>query len=288
LTEITSRTVFITGCSSGIGRAAALRFARLGHCVVATARKLEDLADLKYEMGVGARFATVQCDVASEESRAAAIAKARETFGPIHILVNNAGFGLFGPVEYLELDDARRQLEVNVLGPMRLVQLVVPDMREAGWGRIINVSSVAGRMVLPFGGWYSGSKFALEALSDALRLELMPFGIETISILPGPVKTKFVDNVEVPIRGREDAPEAYRRMGDAMRREREREAGRRFEISAEDVAGVIAEAARRTKPHPRYVVSGPAWISVVLRKILPDRVWDRLMVSHYGFDTIRD
>jgi NAD(P)-dependent dehydrogenase (short-subunit alcohol dehydrogenase family) len=277
------KPVFITGCSSGIGRSCALLFAQQGYSVTATARDLESIRELELAgEPLAGEIRITRCDVSSEESMREAVQFARECFGPVQILVNNAGFGLFGPIEMLSMDDVRRQLEINTLGPMRLVQLVVPDMRDAGWGRIINVSSVAGRMTIPFGGWYSASKHAMEALADALRLELRSFGIETVSILPGPVDTKFTQNVQTPVKSQADAPEVYRKIGQAMRT---RQAGkRRFTISAEDVAAVIVKASRKTRPKTRYFVTAQGWAGIMLKRFLTDRAWDRMMASYYEID----
>ena len=211
---MTGKAVFITGCSTGIGRSCALQFAEAGYRVVATARNPEAIRDLEqFKEKSSGIIKTVACDVTSEESMLAAIEFARETFGSVDILVNNAGFGLFGPVEMLRIETARHQLEVNTFGPMRLVQLVVGDMRESGWGRIINVSSVAGRMYVPMGGWYSASKHAMEALTDALRLELQAFGIHAVSIMPGPVESEFVSNIRTPVNDSENAPNVYKQIG---------------------------------------------------------------------------
>lgn len=274
------RTVFITGCSSGIGRATAECFAKRGYRVVATGRKHEALSDLE---SVGRKnnweLRTVECDLAEEESICAAVSFAHRAFGPVHVLVNNAGYGLMGPVELVPLDEARRQLDVNTLAAMRLVQLVIPDMRAAGWGRIINVSSVAGRIAIPLGGWYSASKFALGALSATLRLELEPFGIQTISIEPGPVKSQFMVNTElVP-----PAAEVSARYEALYRAFQQRRAGKRpFEISAEAVANVIVRAAEARHPKPRYVLTLPARAGVFAMRFLSDRMMERVIRGFYG------
>jgi NAD(P)-dependent dehydrogenase (short-subunit alcohol dehydrogenase family) len=273
-----SRHVFITGCSTGIGRSAVQAFAKRGFCVSATARRVESLADLEAwatEEKLALRISA--CDVTSEDSLQEAVAEARTAFGSIHILVNNAGYGTFGPLETFSIAEARRQLEANTFGAMRLIQLVLPVMRAARWGRIINVSSVAGRLVIPFAGWYSASKFALEALSDCLRLELSPFGIHTVSILPGPVRTEFLKNVvSAPIAA--DMPEFYKRM---MRYADNRRGRRLFEIAPERVANIIVRAAEARCPKPRYVLTLPARLGFWARPFFTARGWDAIMSRYY-------
>jgi NAD(P)-dependent dehydrogenase (short-subunit alcohol dehydrogenase family) len=190
---------------------------------------------------------------------------------------------MMGLLELASLDDARRQLEVNTLGPMRLIQLVTPDMRAVGRGRIINVSSIVARVVIPFGGWYSASKFALEALNDAMRLELHPFGIRVVSVLPGPVKTDFVQNIVLCTRDN-PKPELYRRAEQAYVGFRKRK--RPFEISADDVAKVIVRAAETENPRPRYYLTLPAKISAFGRRFLTDRAVDRVLRAVYGISKL--
>jgi NAD(P)-dependent dehydrogenase (short-subunit alcohol dehydrogenase family) len=216
--------------------------------------------------------------VSDEQSLCAAVEFAHRTFGDIHVLVNNAGYGLYGPVEAIPLSEARRQFEVNVFGAARLVQLIAPDMRRANWGRIVNVSSILGRVVQSLSGWYSASKFSLEALSDALRLELEPFGIFTVSILPGPVRTEFGNNVVTPELAA-DAPLFYRNLMKSRIGGRE---ARPFEIPPEKVARVILRAIHSSRPRPRYVLTVPARVGFCLRRFLSDRTWDRLMAAYSG------
>jgi NAD(P)-dependent dehydrogenase (short-subunit alcohol dehydrogenase family) len=277
------RTVFITGCSSGIGRAAAMVMARAGYRVVATARKPDSLSELT-EWAVREKLflQTTVCDVTDDESVGQAVAFSLASFGPIEILVNNAGYGALGPIEAVAFDEARRQMDVNVFGAMRLVKAVAPEMRSAGWGRIINVSSVAGRMAIPLGGWYSASKFALEALTDTLRLELEPFGIQTVSILPGPVQSDFLVNVSIagiP----EHLPDRYRSWIKRIERRRD---GRSFEVTADHVAHVILKAAGARRPRTRYVITIPARVGLAIRPFLSDRAWDWVLRRFYGLNNL--
>jgi NAD(P)-dependent dehydrogenase (short-subunit alcohol dehydrogenase family) len=179
---MTSRAL-ITGCSTGIGRATAVELAARGYHVIATARRPETLADLKVAE-------TLALDVDSDE----AVAAVRAEVGPVDVLVNNAGFGVEGPVEAVPLADVRRMLETNFFGAVRMIQAFVPAMRERGSGAVVNVSSVAGVAAGPFGGFYSASKFALEGLSEALHLEVGHFGVKVVIIEPGAFETSFAAN----------------------------------------------------------------------------------------------
>jgi len=278
------RTIFVTGCSTGIGRATAELCARAGHRVVATARRPETLDDLvALAQRERLQLKVTACDVTDEDSMKGAVEFARASFGDVHVLVNNAGYGAMGPLEAVPPLEARRQLEVNLFGPMRLVQLVAPDMRRAGWGRIINVSSVLGRVVQPLSGWYCASKFALEALSDTLRLELEPFGIHTVSILPGPVRTAFTSNMTVcPLPA--DMPDFYRRL---VAHRTGLQTNRPFEVSADAAARLILRAIQARRPRARYLLTVPTHIAVHLRPLLTVRAWDRLVAWYFGVGRVR-
>lgn len=274
-----AHAVFITGCSTGIGRAAALLCARAGHRVIATTPKAETLAELEE---IAAReslqLKTIACDVTDENSMLRAVAFARESFGDIHVLVNNAGYGAMGPIEAIPLAEARRQLEVNTFGAMRLVQLVAPDMRRAGWGRIINVTSVLGRAVQPLSGWYCASKFAMEALNDTLRLELEPFNIRTVSILPGPVRTAFTSNMTIPELPPE-MPEFYRKL---IAYRMTLQGDRPFEVSAEAVGKLILKAIQARHPRPHYLITVPSHIAIRIRPFFTARMWDKFVKLYFG------
>jgi NAD(P)-dependent dehydrogenase (short-subunit alcohol dehydrogenase family) len=281
---VANRTVFITGCSSGIGRAAALFFAARGYRVIATSRNVQLLSDLEDVASKNSwLLRAISCDVGSNEQLCSAVDFARQTFGPVHVLVNNAGYGQMGAAEHVPMEDARRQFEINVFGPLRLIQLLAPDMRAAGWGRIINVSSIAGRIAIPFGSVYSASKSAMEGMADALRLELEPFGIHTVSILPGPVTSSFMQNTALPELP-PDGPRYYQLM-----RERflVRRTGRRpFEIRAERVARVIVRVAEVHSPRPRYYLTAPARLSAFGSRFVSDRMMDRFVRAFYGLYAI--
>ena len=174
--------ILVTGASSGIGYSVASELARMGHTVFAGARRVALMEPLK-ELGV----TPVALDVTDEASVDACLS----VVGPVDVLVNNAGFGYFGAIENVPMEEARRQLEVNLFGLALLCRKVLPGMRQQGFGTIINISSVAGRACLYFGGWYHVSKYAVEAFSDSLRMEVKPFGVDVVLIEPGGIRTDW-------------------------------------------------------------------------------------------------
>src|SRR4051794_22654844 len=184
--ERRSEAVLITGCSSGIGRATAERLAKNGYTVYATARRLDSISDLEAH---GCRLLAL--DVTDEQSMTSAVKTVVDAEGAVGVLVNNAGYSQSGAIESVPMDAVRRQFETNVFGLVRMCQLVLPGMREQRWGRIINLSSMGGRLVFPGGGYYHASKYAVEALSDALRFEVKGFGVGVTVIEPGLIKTEF-------------------------------------------------------------------------------------------------
>src|SRR6188474_3504267 len=183
---MSSRAVLITGCSTGIGRKTAEHLAQKGWTVYATARRPESISDLEQK---GCR--TLALDVTDEESMRAAVSAVEQAEGAVGVLVNNAGYSQSGAVEEVAMDQVRRQFETNVFGLLRMCQLVLPGMRRQGWGKIVNISSMGGRVVFPGGGFYHGTKDAVEALSDALRFEVAGFGVKVAIIEPGLIKTEF-------------------------------------------------------------------------------------------------
>ena len=185
----TTVAALVTGCSSGIGRATALALHEVGNAVYATARRVETLQDL-HERGIR----TLSLDVTDESSMRAAVERVIADHGAVGVLVNNAGYSLTSTVEEASMDDVRKQFETNVFGLARMCQLSLPSMRAQGWGRIVNISSMGGRITLPGGGFYHASKHAVEAVSDALRLETAPFGVTVSVIQPGPVQSAFGDS----------------------------------------------------------------------------------------------
>ena len=181
-----TRTALVTGASSGIGQDTARRLQALGYAVYGAARRTDRLQALTAD---GIR--PLAMDVTDDASMSAGVDRILEETGRIDVLVNNAGYGSYGAIEDVPIDEARRQFEVNVFGLARLTQLVSPHMRTQGSGTIINISSIGGRMTTPLGGWYHATKYAVEALSDALRMELRPFGIDVVVIEPGCIRTAW-------------------------------------------------------------------------------------------------
>ncbi|WP_322759899.1 oxidoreductase [Frankia sp. Cr2] len=263
--------VLITGTSSGIGRATARRLAaRPDLTVYATARRTETLADLA---GAGARI--LPLDVTDETSMRTAVETVEAEHGGVGMLVNNAGYGEYGTIEETDLDAVRRQFETNVFGLARLTQLVLPRMRATGGGRIVNVGSMGGRLVFPAGGYYHASKYAVEALTDALRFETAPFNIRVILIEPGLIRTSFADTAAHTLAGSAAPAGPYgalnaaadQKMADGYR-------SRRLSAPPEAVAAVIERSLFAARPRTRYVVTPAAKALVHTRRLLGARVFD--------------
>ena len=262
--------VLITGCSTGIGRATAELLASEGNTVYATARRPESIADLRER---GCR--TLALDVNDEASMTAAVAAVEEAEGAVGALVNNAGYSQSGAVETVPLDSVRRQFETNVFGLIRLTQLVLPAMRRQHWGRIVNVSSMGGKLVFPGGGIYHATKFAVEAISDALRFEVKPFGVDVAIIEPGAIRTQFIDTSLGVMPADDGSPYAsFRESVDA----RYRATGNGpMSAGPEIVAKAIEHAITSKRPRTRYPLTAGARTMMLARRMLPDRGWDALM-----------
>lgn len=270
-----SRSVLITGCSTGIGRATAERLARAGHRVYASARRLESIADLE---GFGCHL--LRLDVCDESSMRAAVGEIERKEGAVGVLINNAGYGSEGPFEEVAMDEVRRQFETNVFGLIRLTQLVLPGMRRQRWGKIVNLSSMGGRLVLPGGAFYHATKFAVEALSDALRFEVKAFGVDVIVVEPGAIMTQFGDTaagrVDACGQNESDYAEFRKALAAGIRR---LYAGKPDAMGgvADDVARAIEAAIAARRPKTRYPVTRGARVFMGLRRWLPDRAFDALL-----------
>jgi NAD(P)-dependent dehydrogenase (short-subunit alcohol dehydrogenase family) len=273
-----SKAVLITGCSSGIGRATAQRLAQGDWTVYATARRPESIADLEQ---VGCR--TLALDVTDERSMRTAVAAVQQAEGAVGVLINNAGYGQSGPVEQVPLDALRRQFETNVFGAVRLAQLVLPGMRAQRHGKIVNISSMGGRLTFPGGGAYHASKYALEALSDALRFEVRGFGVDVILIEPGLIVTDFAQAAvasTAELDGEAAGEEVYAQFNTKLAA---LTAGvyesplRRLGGGPEVVAKAIERAITRRRARTRVLVTPSARLSVLQRRLLPDRAWDAAM-----------
>ena len=275
-------SVLVTGCSSGIGQAAALALHEAGRTVVATARNPDTLSGL-----AGRGLRTLALDVTDESSMRAAV----DAAGSIDVLVNNAGYGLYGTVEQLPMAEIRRQFETNFFGLVRLTQLVLPGMRAAGGGRILNVSSMGGRATLPGGAFYHASKYAVEALSDALRMEVAQFGIDVVLIEPGPVRTPWNDVAAGSVaasaagsNGNGNDADPYAGFKDAVTAAFSTATDgplARFSSSADDIAKVITRAVTVRRPRTRYLINPVARTTVTLRRWLPDRAYDAVLRRQY-------
>ena len=267
---MTERVALVTGCSSGIGHASARALVRAGCTTYATARRPETLAELG---AAGCR--TLALDVTDEKRCADVVAEIVGEQGRIDVLVNNAGYAEYGPVEEVPLDRWRRQFETNLFGAVRLTKLVLPDMRERRHGRIINMSSMGGRMAFPLGGPYHGSKFALEAVSDVLRVEVAPFGIEVVLIEPGLVDTGYADTASSGLHDAAEGP--YGDLARSFLASIASSYGGRKATTPEHVARVVVRAATVGRPRTRYPVTATARLLMAGRVLLPDRAWDAVL-----------
>jgi len=263
------KTVLITGCSSGIGRATALAFLDEEWEVYATARNPADIETLGDR---GCDISTL--DVTDDEDVERVVSRIVDEHGRIDCLVNNAGYAQFGPVEDVPVDRVHDQFDVNVYGPHRLIRAVLPHMREQEEGTIVNVSSVAGRLAIPGGGVYCASKFALEAMSDALRVEVEEHGVDVVLIEPGPVDTQFDQRAAEEVDGGLDRSAAYDSFYKAFDDSQAVSGGGFWEETPERVAEDVLNAASATKPAARYPVGTVARVGVLAR-FVPDSLRDK-------------
>lgn len=274
-----SRAVLITGCSSGIGEATALRLARSGWPVYATARRPEPLEPLRE---AGCR--TLALDVTDEASMRAAVGTVEREHGAVGVLVNNAGYSQSGALETLEMEQVRRQFETNVFGLLRLTQMVLPGMRRQGWGKVVNLGSMGGRLTFPGGGVYHATKHALEALSDALRFEVRGFGVDVVLVQPGLIRTGFSQAAVGSMEGLgEDGPygELNRAVRSATVESYHRGPLARLAGGPDDVARVIERALQARNPRARYTVTPSARVLLAQRALSPDRVWDAFLRTQF-------
>nr|WP_221377617.1 oxidoreductase [Actinoplanes polyasparticus] len=266
------KTVLVTGASSGMGKATAERLLADGHTVYAVARREERMRDLA---GLGA--VVVAVDVTDERDLVKLVERITAERGGVDVLVNNAGFGLYGAMEDITLEEARYQFEVNLFGAARLTQLVLPGMRERRSGTIVNLSSMGGRVYTPLGAWYHATKHALEGWSDCLRLELAPLGIDVIVIEPGVIGTEFAEVVSGPMLKRSGSgPYAALAAKVAEGTRTMYESGA---TPPSVIADLIAKAITARRPRTRYVAGKYARMLMTTRKWLGDRVYDRAVMA---------
>lgn len=277
--QSTSKAVLITGCSSGIGHETARRLATAGWPVYATARRPETLADL-----ATAGCHTLACDVTDEESMRGAVDTVIAEQGAVGVLVNNAGYSQSGAVESIDLDSVRRQFETNVFGLIRMSQLALPGMREQRWGRIVNISSMGGKLTFPGGGIYHATKYSVEAISDAMRFEVAGFGVDVVCVEPGLITTKFGDAAVGSLAEGAETEGPYAEFNAQVGRAT---AGvfkgpmRRLGGGPEVVARTIERAISAKRPRTRYKVTASAKLAIAQRRLVSDRLWDRAMAMQF-------
>jgi short-subunit dehydrogenase len=269
--EPIKKVILITGASAGMGKDFAQSLVKDGHVVYGAARRVEKMKDIEK---LGVRI--LEMDVTKDASMTKGVETILKNEGRIDVLINNAGFGSYGAIEDVSMDDACYQLEVNVFGAARLMQLVIPSMREHHFGRIINISSIGGKLAMPFGGWYHASKFALEALSDSVRVEVMQFGIDVVVIEPGGVRSEWagisMDSLEERS-GKTVYADMVRSMASTIKELENKVA------EPEVITKLVKKAIEAKKPKTRYSGGYMAKPFLFMRWLLPDRVFDKLLLS---------
>ena len=270
---VQNKVTLVTGASSGIGKATAEKLLAEGHIVYGAARHVEQMEELKKNGGH-----ILKMDVTSERELQQSVARVIKEQGRIDVLFNNAGYGLYGAVEDIPLEDARRQFEVNLFGLARLTQLVLPSMRKQKGGTIINTSSMGGKIYTPLGAWYHATKHALEGWSDCLRLELSEFNIDVVIIEPGIIETGFADVLSEPmLKYSAEGPykQMVRKVVEAARKSYEPGGG----SPASVIADVVSKAVAAERPKTRYVAGKLAKPMMFIRKYFGDRVFDKAVMS---------
>jgi short-subunit dehydrogenase len=275
-----TKVALVTGASSGIGADTALRLKAAGYVVYGAARRVERMRALK-DAGVH----VLSLDVTSEESIRTALTRIIDESGRIDVLVNNAGYGSYGSIEDVPMDEARAQIEVNVFGLARLTQLVLPYMRAQRSGTVINISSMGGKMVTPLGGWYHASKYAVEALSDALRIETKQFGINVVVVEPGSIRTEWGAIAAQTLRETSSKGEgAYSAMADqvATTLAASSQPNARNTSAPGVISKTIVKIANARRPRTRYRVGFGAAPILFMRWLLPDRAFDFVIRRAFG------
>jgi len=264
-------TILITGASSGIGFDAARTLADRGHTVYAAARRVEKMEALKADGVI-----PIQLDITKEENIQNTLETIKESHQGVDVLINNAGYGLYGAMEDTSLEDARYQFEVNLFGLARLTQLVLPHMRKQNFGRIINTSSVGGKIYTPLGSWYHATKHALEGWSDCLRLEVAPFGIDVVIIEPGAIITEFGEVMGGPMlerSGKGPYASMVQRMANTLEREMDNGGGSPPGV----ITDLMVEATESSNPKTRYADGRWAKQLLFMRRWLSDRAFDGII-----------
>ena len=273
---INKKVILITGASSGIGKVTAEKLLEEGHIVYCAARRVEQMENLK-KMDAH----VLKMDVTNEQDLVDGVGRIMQEQGRIDVLFNNAGYGLYGAVEDIPLEDVRRQFEVNLFGLARLTQLVLPSMRERKQGTIINTSSMGGRIYTPLGAWYHATKHALEGWSDCLRFELSQFNIDVVVIEPGIIETGFGDVLSAPMlkySGEGPYGQMAEKMAEGTRKSYESGGGSPSSV----IADVISKVVGAQNPKTRYVAGKLARPLMFMRKYFGDRIFDWILASQTG------
>ncbi|WP_323099127.1 oxidoreductase [Intrasporangium sp. YIM S08009] len=276
---MTTRVALVTGGSSGIGEATARELVAAGMTVYAAARRVERMQPLT-EIGVHA----LAMDVTDDASMQAGVDRILAEQGRLDVLVNNAGYGSYGALEDVPMDEARAQMEVNVFGAVRLTQLVLPQMRAQHSGTIVNVTSMGGKITTPLGGWYHATKYALEAISDCLRMEVAPFGIDVVVIEPGGVHTEWSGIAADKVRA-VSGTGPYAAQGNAVADSLASESNARRSSPPELIGRTIRRAVTARRPRTRYAVGFGAKPMITAHALLPDRTYDAMMRKVVGVPT---
>ncbi len=266
-----SKVALVTGASSGIGESIAVHLSESGWTVYAVARRVERMAALE-SRGI-IPFAM---DVTDDASMVAGVDRIITEQGQIDALVNNAGYGSYGPVEHVPLDEARRQFDVNVFALARLTQLIIPHMRTRRRGRVVNISSIGGKIYEPLGAWYHATKFAVEGFSDSLRIELAPFGIDVVIVEPGPIISEW-NTIARESMVERSVGTVYEDLARRMAVMFERVDTPRMSAGPEAVAEKVVKALEAANPAARYPAGKGARAIVTARKVLPDKAMDLLV-----------
>lgn len=265
------KVILITGASSGMGKVFAQQLQKEGHIVYGAARRVDLLTDLNKE-----GIKTIPLDVTNDESMQQCVQQIIKAEGRIDVLVNNAGYGSYGTIEDVSMEEAKRQFEVNVFGLARMTQLVLPHMRKQKSGKIINISSIGGKIATPFGAWYHASKFAVEGMSDSLRTEVKPFGIDVVVIEPGGVKSEWADVAYQNLTKTTEHTE-YREMADKFKQVFTKTIAKNAE--PEVIARLVSKAINSSNPKTRYSGGYMAKTVLFFRKWLSDKMMDRVLLS---------
>jgi NAD(P)-dependent dehydrogenase (short-subunit alcohol dehydrogenase family) len=271
-----TKTALVTGASSGIGEATARKLQKLGFTVYGAARRLDRLETL-----AASGIRPLAMDVTDDESVQAGIKHIVAETGRIDVLVNNAGYGSYGAIEDVPLAEAREQFEVNVFGAARLAQLVMPHMRAQHAGTIVNITSMGGKIYTPLGGWYHGTKFALEAISDCMRLEAKPFGVNVVVIEPGGIRTEWGGIAAEKVK-QASGHGAYAKQAEAVAAALGSDVNNRRSSPPQVIADAVGKAVTARRPKTRYAVGFGARPLIGARRLMSDRAFDSLITRTLG------